>query len=64
MPSNQGRELDVLLGDVDPSDMKAAADVGWAETHNHPADASCYCVALEILALLYERGYRLSREQQ
>lgn len=63
MWSNQGRMLYPVLDDVDREDLTAAAQAGWTEVHNHPAGATCECVAMEVLARLYELGYRLVKEQ-
>jgi len=63
--SNQGSyEIDRVLDDVRAVDLKSAAEVGWAEVRNHPtAPVSCECPAIEILARLYELGYRLTKDQ-
>lgn len=59
--SNQGREVDQLLDDIDPQAMEEAAKATWREVQNHPAGASCRCLAIEALAVLYEAGYRVTR---
>lgn len=64
MSSNQGRDLGKLLQDVEVADVKAAAAALWREVGNHPGHASCECPALEVLAVLYERGYQLVHPSQ
>lgn len=61
MSSNQGRDLADLLNDVALEDIRAAASALWIESRRHPVDAACECPAIEALAVLYERGYRLER---
>lgn len=62
MASNQGRELDQLLDDLEPDDLREAAKVSWIEARRHPGTATCECIAMEVLAVLYERGYRLVKQ--
>lgn len=59
MTTNQGRNTDLLWKDLTWADIKAAADALWLEARHHPGDASCECPAVEAVAVLYERGYRL-----
>jgi len=62
--SNQGRRLDLVLDDVGREDLAIAADAGWLEFNKHPAGVICECPVLEILAQLYELGYRLSKDER
>lgn len=62
--SNQGRRLDLVLEDVGRKDLATAAEAGWLEFNKHPEGASCECPVLEILAQLYELGYRLSKDER
>lgn len=62
MSSNQGRDIEVVLDAVPLADIQAAAAVGWVEVRSHASNleaAGCECVVLEVLAVLYERGYVL-----
>jgi len=65
--SNQGRRLDLVLDDLTPDDLAAATKAGWLEFRNHTSDTGikfeCECPVLEILAQLYELGYRLSKDE-
>jgi hypothetical protein len=60
--SNQGRELDGVLGVLSIEELLQTADVVWKEVHEHPEGASCACPVLETLAFLYELGYRVVKE--
>ncbi len=61
--SNLGREIGQLLDDVTLPDLQETSKPGWIIYRRHPHDASCDCPAIEILARLYELGYRIVREQ-
>lgn len=54
--------IDDVFKDVRPKDIEVAARVMWSEVHNHPAGASCFCPAVEVLCNLYEQGYRMVRD--
>lgn len=60
-PSNQGRDLSLVLEDVLPADLAEATKAGYVEYRRHPLSSSCDCPTLETLARLYELGYRLTK---
>ena len=62
--SNQGRRLDLVLDDVGRKDLATAAEAGWLEFQKHSGRVRCECPVLEILAQLYELGYRLSKDER
>lgn len=62
IPSNQGRDIDQCLDDVDGHTLTEAAKVAWIEMERHPSGATCRCPAIEVVGVLYEQGYRLTRE--
>lgn len=64
IPGNQRRDISQLLDDVDHQDLVAVAAAVWDEIKVHLEDSTCLCPAIEALAVLYERGYRLTREQK
>lgn len=59
MISNHGREIGTMLDDLTWADLAAANEALRLSVSTHPADATCECPAMEALAVLYERGYRL-----
>lgn len=59
MPTNQGRDMDVVMHAVPYEDIQALTVVLWDEVHSHPAGASCECPTYEVLARLYELGYEV-----
>lgn len=42
-------------------DLQAASAALWKEARDHPPTSTCDCPLLEALAVLYERGYRISK---
>lgn len=54
-----GNPMGWFATDVPYEDLRAASDAGWASIRNHPAGASCECVASEVIGVLYGLGYRL-----
>ena len=59
--TNQGRPFDSIMEDVALQDLVDASRVARLEVSRHPSDATCECPAIEVLALLYEHGYRVVR---
>lgn len=60
--TNQGRLFSTILEDAKTPDLQAAADAMWLEARRHPATSACECPVIEALAVLYERGFRLVKE--
>ncbi len=66
--SNQGScSIERVLDDLSPGVRQAAAKAGWKEIKGHVIEvgtASCECVVIEILCVLYDNGYTVVREGQ
>lgn len=61
MPTNQGRDIDLVFEEISTEDLDAVAEVIWLECSRHPGEASCFCPAVEAVAKIQELGYRLVR---
>lgn len=59
MGSKLGRDLDSVLNDIPQDVRNALAKTGWQSTRSHPQGAGCQCPMLEIMAHLYELGYKV-----
>jgi len=58
---NQGRDIDQVLEDVGHKDLMTASMAALDEAYDHGGEATCACVAIETLAVLYELGYRMMK---
>ena len=62
MPASN--ELSQVMADLPHQDLKAATSALRQSILRHPLDSTCDCPTMEALAVLYERGYRLTKGTQ